>query len=552
LGAEAMERAALPPPSGSNPRQALWEAAQSGDLERVQSLLRGDPSRLQQTGWSGFTLLHVAAFHGNKELTLLLLRYGADPNAPNDAGETPFHFACRRGDTYLVHQIWKHGADVTRLDSQGKSALQHAVAGGSVLAICYLEEMGRLSFQDTDRFLVTPLHLAASMGNVDVVKYLLKNDRCRPDASDCWGMTPMHVAADRGATDVSWLLLQSSGFRLLHLQNEAGLTPLDLAEKGTTYRHQQIVKMLSKYIKEPLDKKPKEPLGTYYWSLLSPGISSSAILALAGYLGEKSGYIVVVLFAALAKIVFSQNHRLSNLHRSVSASANHCEIENNVFLFSIWPARTLLLVVSAWAVLLLGTFRVVLTKDPGRLQGADRGRGQMRIAELVEEELGVSRFCIECEVIQPPRTKHCKLCNVCMIEYDHHCLFLMNCVARNNHRIFLLFLMEVIVAQLLFLLSAVSYMLAKYDPNLWAKRSSIMESESWVLVLALMNLASFVGECWLLREQFAVVSMGSIFTFQDPADDKMYTWKQRWRTLLTFLFTGRRSRRLQDNLPNVL
>lgn len=43
------------------------------------------------------------------------------------------------------------------------------------VAVHYLWETGMFRFTDTDKYQVTPLHLAASTGNTEVVRYLLRN-----------------------------------------------------------------------------------------------------------------------------------------------------------------------------------------------------------------------------------------------------------------------------------------------------------------------------------------------------------------------------------------
>ncbi|RXM36887.1 Rho GTPase-activating protein 22, partial [Acipenser ruthenus] len=179
---------------------------------------------------SGFTPLHYAAFLGNRGLAELLLQHGADPNLPNDAGQTPFHFACR----------------------------------------------------------------------------------CQADAPDNQGMTPMHIAAEKGAIEISWLLLQAVGFRNLHLKAKNGLTPLDIAKQGITYRHQELTKVLNKYSKEPHDQKPKESYATHFSGIL-------------------------------------------------------------------------------WM------FKVVLTKDPGRLQSAESETKFSKIADLLNANESLSKFCVYCE-----------------------------------------------------------------------------------------------------------------------------------------------------------
>ena len=56
----------------------------------------------------------------------------------------------------------------------------------------------------------------------------------------------------------------------------------------------------------------------------------------------------------------------------------------------------------------------------------------------------------------PEFTKHCRLCETCFLSLDHHCLFLLTCVARNNHRAFVFFMIEVMTANALFVRAAVS------------------------------------------------------------------------------------------------
>lgn len=51
--------------------------------------------------------------------------------------------------------------------------------------------------------------------------------------------------------------------------------------------------------------------------------------------------------------------------------------------------------------------------------------------------------CVACRCQQhkPPDTHHCSVCRECVVEMDHHCPFLNNCVGRGNMRHFLLFLL---------------------------------------------------------------------------------------------------------------
>ncbi|GLU19702.1 hypothetical protein SLE2022_359360 [Rubroshorea leprosula] len=41
--------------------------------------------------------------------------------------------------------------------------------------------------------------------------------------------------------------------------------------------------------------------------------------------------------------------------------------------------------------------------------------------------------CLYCHVEQPPRAKHCHDCERCILQFDHHCVWLGTCIGQGNH-----------------------------------------------------------------------------------------------------------------------
>ncbi|XP_063945410.1 protein S-acyltransferase 10 isoform X2 [Daucus carota subsp. sativus] len=41
--------------------------------------------------------------------------------------------------------------------------------------------------------------------------------------------------------------------------------------------------------------------------------------------------------------------------------------------------------------------------------------------------------CPYCNVLQPPRAKHCHDCDKCVLQFDHHCVWLGTCIGQGNH-----------------------------------------------------------------------------------------------------------------------
>ncbi|KEF59618.1 uncharacterized protein A1O9_04464 [Exophiala aquamarina CBS 119918] len=52
-------------------------------------------------------------------------------------------------------------------------------------------------------------------------------------------------------------------------------------------------------------------------------------------------------------------------------------------------------------------------------------------------------YCSTCRFPKPARSKHCSLCKACIEKQDHHCIWINNCVGRNNYIWFNLLLLTI-------------------------------------------------------------------------------------------------------------
>lgn len=127
------------------------------------------------------------------------------------------------------------------------------------------------------------------------------------------------------------------------------------------------------------------------------------------------------------------------------------------------------------------------------------------------------KFCKTCRIYRPPRTTHCKVCERCVSQFDHHCTLLGTCIGRNNYRAFFLFLLS----GTMLALSMIVFSFRLYLH--FNSAESEMTKATWFIVIAifLINLINFsVDQLLLVRRHDSGIVLLPLLLNVDLSDNQ--------------------------------
>ena len=126
--------------------QDPFAAARDGDFDFLVQLVEHEGFNVNQTKWSGWTLLHRAAEQGHTQICEMLVDNGAKVNLRTTWGwHTPVHLALGNGWKETASFLIEVGADGNKKNKDGLTPSEYAhVKGYRDLARHFDEIIGRI------------------------------------------------------------------------------------------------------------------------------------------------------------------------------------------------------------------------------------------------------------------------------------------------------------------------------------------------------------------------------------------------------------------------
>jgi ankyrin repeat protein len=218
----------------------LHLAARYGCFESVEVLVAAGAT-IDEPGDNDMTPLHCACFslRPDPQIVKLLLRSGANPNAPSYQRLYPLHYATKRCNCEIILALIDSGARLDQPDGEGNFPLHYAARRGKVEEVkCLLDAGAKINVRNKDQ--KTPLSFACGFSNRNkAVIELLIHYGANIQIPDIYGLFPIHLAALSGLVEIIGVLIQHGVDVNLPLRSRS--LPLHLAaQKG----HLDVVKFL--------------------------------------------------------------------------------------------------------------------------------------------------------------------------------------------------------------------------------------------------------------------------------------------------------------------
>ncbi|XP_071102782.1 uncharacterized protein [Haliotis cracherodii] len=243
----------------------LHFACRGGDTTIVQHVL--SPSNINSRGIYGYTPVMVAAVNGHQSVFDLLVSNQADLKLVDANGNSLLHLACLGGNTAIVQHVlfpsninsrgengWtpvmvaavighpsvfdllvSNQADLTLVDTDGKSLLHLACHGGNTAIVQHVLSPSNINSRGIQRY--TPVMVAAVSGHQSVFDLLVSN-QADLTLVDVDGDSLLHLACHGGNTAIVQHVLSPSN---INSRGIHGYTPVMVA---AVHGHESVFDLL--------------------------------------------------------------------------------------------------------------------------------------------------------------------------------------------------------------------------------------------------------------------------------------------------------------------
>ena len=211
--------------------QEFLDAATSGDVSKVKTMLHSDPSLARAKDENGVSVIMKATYYGKKEVVDALLESGVELDV--------FEAAATGRTERLLDLIAKDSLLTNAYSVDGFTPLGFATFFGQLTVVKTLLEAGAdVNAASRESMKVTPLASAAAAKQTEIARLLIEHG-ANVNARSAGGHIPLHEAAANGNVELVKLLIENGVD--LNARTDDGKTPLDFAIE---YKRPEVIALL--------------------------------------------------------------------------------------------------------------------------------------------------------------------------------------------------------------------------------------------------------------------------------------------------------------------
>ncbi|KAF2078214.1 hypothetical protein CYY_000504 [Polysphondylium violaceum] len=436
------------PPLSSRLVSEIIHFSALGELERVEQVINriktehrhiSVKSIINSLDDAGNTALHWACYRKHFHVVKYLVGIGADPDIPNiSEQQTSFDWACVAGDLPTIHFLYESGqADIYHRDQRGLNSLLLSIHHTDINVVRFLLHIGMpVSSKDDEGH--TALHWASFSGNLKLIRLLLKKG-ADINCTDNLGRTPIHWAGYKGYTECTKALYEEGAN--IHLKDVDDKTPYQLALTRSTPPCLKYLEWAQKESYLPTGYQFKQGEYNYFWIFLALLGNLGFFYILYSFQYYYSIPIVIVC-GNFARIILAHlwgDYATNPL--PVTWWIIGCSICYWTYFFQIlWNVPEYVfshIFVTLSSLVFIYLLVTLPFSDPGIVKSTPQ-EDLDEFIECLKCQKFTPEVCPTCLIHKPVRAKHCKFCKSCVARYDHHCIWINNCVGAKNHRRFVL------------------------------------------------------------------------------------------------------------------
>lgn len=300
-------------------------------------------------------------------------------NAGDNIGLTAFHLSCYKGNIKFIKFLISNGADYKLKTSTGLCCLHYSAQINKIAPIYYMAKKYDINLYEKDNKGNTFFHWACYCASEKVIAFFLSDKNFNINIQNNDGYIPLHYYIMSRKTGALKKLIKRGADPFI--KNNRGENAFDLVKQY--YNEEKCVQ--------------NNILNSYKFST---------------YI-DFPYYIFIFFHFVWIFIMIIFNFPFINI--------------NHFWLLFIGYI--------IWELFICSYIFHFLNMDPG-ICGLNND-SEYLINEIEKEEhIDLYNYCIKCQNKKEFRTVHCYICDRCIQEFDHHCIWVNKCIGKYNKESF--------------------------------------------------------------------------------------------------------------------